>query len=82
MDEAKLHQFVGQMLSDLGGAASLGPTWPRIRRGTRPLQHSASERADDGPRTGRGRGGPTSVICANGRAQQANLELSAYDPTT
>ena len=23
MDEAKLHQFVGQMLSDLGGAASL-----------------------------------------------------------
>jgi len=24
VDEAKLHQFIGQMLSDLGGAASIG----------------------------------------------------------
>jgi hypothetical protein len=27
MDDAKLHQFIGQMLSDLGGAASGKSRW-------------------------------------------------------
>jgi hypothetical protein len=44
VDEGKLHQFIGQMLGDLGGAASISMV--RIgdnRRLTRPLSGAAQQ---------------------------------------
>ena len=42
MDEAKLHQFVGQMLGDLGGAASVAWSVSAMRWGFTRLMPSTA----------------------------------------
>ncbi len=74
MDEAKLHQFVGQMLSDLGGAASVALV--RMGDAARPLQDIASEGADDGAPNWPRRPGSTSAICASGRRTRPPRTIS------
>ena len=64
IDEAKLHQFVGQMLSDLGGAASVALV--RIGDALGLYKTHARARSDDGRRDWPRRLASTSAICANG----------------
>ena len=40
VDDAKLHQFMGQMLSDLGGAASIGLVRIGVAQGLYNILHA------------------------------------------
>ena len=79
MDEAKLHQFVGQMLSDLGGAASLALVRIGDALGLYKTLHQK------GPMTAAelaAAAGVNERYLREWASQQAASNYLSYDPTT
>ncbi len=78
VDEAKLNDFIGKMLGDLGGAASVAMV--RMGDALGLYKSSSGSRPDDQQRLSPCAPGCTKDTCANGCRSQAASGYLAYDP--